>query len=397
MKVLIINSGPKPLPAVNGGGVETLIQNIIDNDKNNELTIVSYFDEKALEESKLYKDVRFIYINFNSIVFIFLRLIYYFSNHILHHDVGNALTSILRYKIDYSQFDVIICENGVRLGRNIRKLYNGRLILHLHNDWLNKYTIEAEKYKNSYDEIWVISNFLKKRVEEISGEAKVKILYNGVDNSLFSPINPIKRSTFRAQYNIDKDDLVLAYCGRIVPEKGCIQLIKAFKRITTKFTNCKLLIIGGFSESDSYAKLLLSESDTNIIFTGYVNHGDLPQIMGIADIGIAPTIHFDNCYEGTEYLGVIECFNLTIIEFLSLGIPVIATNSGGMPEIVDGFMPWTSVSARDSEFEEAIVDLLCDIISNEKWKDLQIISKERAAFFSTEMYIKSYLNYLSDI
>lgn len=80
MKILIINSGPKPLPAVAGGGVETLIQFLIAGigDKY-DLTVVSVFSEKAEQESKKYPNVKFEYLNINGIKYKLQLIIYYLS------------------------------------------------------------------------------------------------------------------------------------------------------------------------------------------------------------------------------------------------------------------------------------------------------------------------------
>ena len=107
---------------------------------------------------------------------IFRENIYYICNHYCGHDIGNALCDLVRRKIDINKYDIIISENGVRLGYSLRKFFKGKLVLHLHNDWLYKDIQYAEQYKHSYDEIWTISNFLKQRVEDINGAAPVKVL-----------------------------------------------------------------------------------------------------------------------------------------------------------------------------------------------------------------------------
>ena len=69
-------------------------------------------------------------------------------------------------------------------------------------------------------------------------------------------------------------------------------------------------------------------------YTGYIPHEDLSNILSIGYCGIAPTVHLKKNYINDEYVGVIEGFNLTVVEYLGMGIPVVISNSGGMPELI---------------------------------------------------------------
>lgn len=60
----------------------------------------------------------------------------------------------------------------------------------------------------------------------------------------------------------------------------------------------------------------------NVVFTGYVNYDDINYLYAIADLGVIPSI-------------VNEACPLTAIEMMASGIPVICTNSGGLPELID--------------------------------------------------------------
>lgn len=400
MNILIINSGPKSLPAVKGGGVETLIQALISHRVQNcNITIASMYSDVAEVASRNYPHVKFVYLNFSDFVYKLQLLIYYFFNHFVGVDIGNALCNLLRRNVDLNQYDVIVSENGVRLGKSLRRHFDGKLILHLHNDWLNTRTKFAKEYKQAYNQVWTISKFLKKRVDEIEGNVPVYVLYNGVDTNLFSISAKSERDIFRNKYGIGPNDIVIANCCRIVEEKGVLQTIQVFEKIKKCFGSrtLKLLIIGDVSVENPYIKKVKNAASRDVIFTGFVSHDNLPQVMGCADIGIASTIHLNSKYIGSSYDGVIECFNLTIIEFLSLGIPVIATNSGGMPEIMNLDFKDFIIEARESDFSKSLECALEKMINQLNFNNLEKESVHSASLFSIDNYINRFYALLEQL
>ena len=108
-------------------------------------------------------------------------------------------------------------------------------------------------------------------------------------------------------------------------------------------------------------------SNSDIIYTGYISHIELPKVMSCADIGIASTIHLCKLFKDNIYHGVIECFNLTVVEFMSLGIPVIATNSGGMPEILQQDFPNNIIAADENSFSSELLKCLNKYINSKEF------------------------------
>lgn len=398
-RILIINNAPKPLPPVEGGAVETLIQLIIDDCPDNiDLTVACVKSEKAMEVSVKYPNVTFKYLDFRNWLYLIQLYCYYIFNHYLHIDIGNALCNLVRRNLNLNDYDIIISENGVRLGKSLRKVFKGKIILHLHNDWLNVHTKFAKLYKQSYDEIWTISKFLEQRVEQIPGTTNVRVFYNSVDQSVFCLQSDETKHRVRTKYKIDDKDVVLASCSRVVEEKGVLETIQVFKQLqqTMPDKQLKLLVIGAVSEKDKYQKLCIDSANKDVVFTGYVNHEELPAIMGCADIGIAPTIHKKKCCKSGIYRGVFESFCLTVVEFLSLGIPVICTNSGGMPEILEHDFPSYIVSADEDDFHKSLFNALTDVIEH---RDTIIRNNllSVARKFSKQSYISRFKQYVEEL
>lgn len=398
-KVLIINNAPKPLPPVEGGAVETLIQLLIEDCPDDiDLTVACIKSDKAMEASAKYPNVTFKYLDFQNRLYLFQLYCYYIFNHYLQTDIGNALCNLLCRNLDLNDYDIIISENGVRLGKSLKKVFKGKIILHLHNDWLNIHTKFAKLYKQSYDEIWTISNFLKRRVEQIPRTTNVRVFYNSVDQSVFFPQSAENRHQVRTKYKIGHEDIVLATCSRIVEEKGVLETIEVFKRLQQAMPDkkLKLLVIGAVSEKNKYQKSCIDSANKDVVFTGYVNHDELPTVMGCADIGIAPTIHKKKYYKSGSYRGFFESFCLTVVEFLSLGIPVVCTTSGGMPEILEHDFPSHIVSAEEDEFHDSLFNALKDVIENKN-----SIIKDRlisvAKKFSKQSYISRFKQYIEEL
>lgn len=399
-KILIINNGPKPLPPVNGGGVETLVQYILEDCSFNfDITIACMFSKEAEVESRKYPNVKFEYLDFNNCLFKIQRAFYYICNHYWGHDIGNALCNLVRRKVDINKYDIIISENGVRLGYSLRKFFKGKLVLHLHNDWLYKDIQYAEQYKHSYDEIWTISKFLKQRVEDINGDVPVKVLYNGVDTALFTPCDQELRVETRNRYGISPNDIVIANCCRIVEEKGVLQTLKVFLELQkhNPSQHLKLMVIGEISDNNMYHQKLKKISNSNIIYTGYISHTELPKVMSCADIGIASTVHLCKFFKDKEYHGVIECFNLTVVEFMSLGIPVIATNSGGVPEILQQDFPNNIIAADEKSFSSELLKCLSKYVKSKEFVYQKGKARQCAERFSKSRYIEMIINYIEQL
>jgi glycosyltransferase involved in cell wall biosynthesis len=135
---------------------------------------------------------------------------------------------------------------------------------------------------------------------------------------------PLKKVIYNSQnISIEKrkkeesNNLVIGFIGRITPEKGIELLIDSFKELTKKHPNI-LLKIAGQGEPE-YLKILSGKSsEYNIDFLGKI---DSTEFYSYVDICVVPSIW-------QEPLGLVA------IEALAHGIPVIGSDLGGIPEII---------------------------------------------------------------
>ena len=174
---------------------------------------------------------------------------------------------------------------------------------------------------------------------------KVVQLYNGVDLSRFKQIN--QQNKIRTEFPIIKvDDILIGTVGRLQAEKNQTTLINAFSLVFEKFRNIKLVLIGDGPDRQSLESLVHDKGLTeHVIFTGARN--DIPELLAELDIFVLPS-------KG-------EGISNTILEAMASGLPVVATNVGGNPELVERNVTGQLVSSGDaSEMAKAIEGYLLD-------------------------------------
>tara|TARA_R110001599_G_scaffold217409_1_gene415614 strand:- start:1004 stop:2137 length:1134 start_codon:yes stop_codon:yes gene_type:complete len=142
---------------------------------------------------------------------------------------------------------------------------------------------------------------------------KIRVIYNGVDHQKFQVQHAIA--------NKQPNDYIL-YVGNLKKEKGVIELIKGFAAISEKYPALKLLYAGPGnlrSELTNQAKnLAISDK---VVLLGGVDHNQLPELISQARVLALPSYN-----EGVPNV---------VLEAMACGTPVLATNVGGIPEVVN--------------------------------------------------------------
>ncbi len=326
MKIAFITSGLLPIPASKGGAIETLLDSFIEenerNNKNIEIVVYSIYDKDAKKMSKdlNYKKTKYKYINsFSNFV---IRVI----NKLFKKNVPINLVyqkTVLK-KINQEKYDYVIVENYPELVLNIK---NQKVIPYIHSDVFNVETENSLNILSKCYKVITVSNFIKNRVVEIDKTQanKVYTVYNSIDFKQIS-IDEQKniRKLIRDKYNIDNNDFVYAFSGRLSKEKGVLECLKAFNKISVP--QKKLLIIGGIwygsKKKNDYLSELEKNSDNNVIYTGYVKHNEMQNILYSIDVGVVPSI----CNEAA---------GLSVVEFMNTNNLVVASNMGGISEYLN--------------------------------------------------------------
>lgn len=398
MKIAILCNEVKPVPAVKGGAVETLVDLLIKNNENYcspiDITVYSKYDKKAEMSSKEIKNTNFKFIKYNSLyerVFtVAERLLAKFRLQkfmffILTHPYLINVTKELRKQ----KYDWIIVENRPLYINYLRRyLKNDNIALHLHNDTINVENSYSLKVIQLFDKVLSVSDYISGRILQVCRDEdsyKILTLENRINTNQFKP-NQTYQSFLSEKYKFTHEDIILLYHGRIIPEKGVLELTKAFKQALKKNPDLKLVIIGELNESD-YVKDVRNELNSlppnKVILTNYIEHSHLPKYLNGGDIIILPSLWS-------------EPFGLTIVESMAVGKPIISTRVGAIPEILsDGCGVLVDVN-------EKLIDNLSNQIlriSNDKEYRLLLGKQAREKVvhnYDSKMYLSDLIHKLRD-
>lgn len=330
MKIAILTSGILPVPAVQGGAVEMLVDHYLEYNQQHrfhDITIYSVYHPKVDRCAQLHSDV----------------------NHYRSIDVSSLWAKVRKhihgllhrhtyyhYSIDYffrqalkeicqQEFDLIILENRPGYALQLHGRTNARLVYHLHNDFLNSDTRQGADIYQSATRIITVSNYIRGRVATCSKQdAKTIAVHNGIDLEAFAR----PTSMTRKQIGCKADDFILVFSGRLIPEKGVMELVEAMKMLREQ-PHIKLLVIGSSFFENAYSddgfitelKNSAKELADRIVFTGYVKHEQMPSYLKMANVAVIPSTWNDP-------------FPTTVLEGMAAGLPIITTDRGGIPEMV---------------------------------------------------------------
>ena len=200
--------------------------------------------------------------------------------------------------------------------------------MHNYTDGTTKPECLCKLIGETAETILPVSEYLKKRFNDAAPNDKMKVFYNCIDLNVFDYEKYVNDIELKEKYGINENDFVFVYSGRICPEKGILELIKAFKGIAKQYDNVKLLVVGSrwynLIDKDDYYTQLINESrniEDRIIFTGYIYPKEMPSVYALGDTLIIPSI-----WE--------EPFGVVALEGMAMRLPIIATKSGGLVEVL---------------------------------------------------------------
>lgn len=402
-KIAIISSGYFPVPAIKGGAVETLIENLAygnEKEKLADITIFTTFDIDAFYESKKYKNSNFKFINTPKIVRKLDKLMYFIFKKVLRVTKHMSFRYIFQ-RIYYiyavsknlknNDFDKIILENTSTLFLtlklfNNKEKYKNKVYYHLHNEVNGDFGC-SEIIVNSKKVIGVsqyINDSFRKNYTSYP-DNKMEVLLNCIDIENLKLSNC--KSDIRKKYNINENDIVYIFTGRLCEEKGIKETIEAFSKL--KFENIKLLVVGNYyfgtdMKSDFEDELfrLASRLDNKIIFTGFIPNSKLVDYYSCSDIAILPSVWN-------------EPAGLTVIEAMASGLPVITTDVGGIPEYTN--KDCSILIKRDNNIVESLKNAMEELYSNKEKRDcMRRHSIRISKNYSKENYLKNFIEVLKD-
>jgi len=230
------------------------------------------------------------------------------------------------------------------------------------------------------------SEFLRDRAIEQGLQPEwVKVIPLGVAMNAYPAQTPELRSRARESLGLSYDGLVVLYLGRVDPGKGIEVLLDAWSGLRLDTESATLLVVGSpfhAIDPEAYvARLRASVSDSGVIFLP--RRLDVIGLLHAADVVVVPSLYG-------------EPFGRVVIEAMATGCPVVASRTGGIPEILTGDLDHFL-------FEPGNVPELASLIKRVgTWRDTEpslgrACREHVRAHFSVEQSASAMLDYFADI
>ena len=148
---------------------------------------------------------------------------------------------------------------------------------------------------------------------------KIAVIHNGVDSRNFYP-DPEARYRVRQELGISHDEFCIGSVGNLFPVKDHMTLLRAIDRVARVFPNWRLFVIGEGPELSRLEAFASSHPDwqRRVLFLGSSNR--VAEMLNAMDVYVLPSIS--------------EGISNSLLEAMATGLPVIATATGGNPEVV---------------------------------------------------------------
>ena len=174
---------------------------------------------------------------------------------------------------------------------------------------------------------------------------RIRLISNGIDTDVFTPISDDQKAALRTRLGLPARETIVAYSGRLTREKGLQMLVRAWKAVHREHPGTHLLLIGSgkgmpLSCEDELRSFVLENGlAASVTFTGSVER--VYEYLQCADVFVLPSRT--------------EALPLALIEAMACELPAIATNVGGIPDVIsDGVNGVMIGRDRQDELVEAV-------------------------------------------
>jgi len=188
----------------------------------------------------------------------------------------------------------------------------------------DSYMIDGMEWWACYEaaRIIVTSNSMKGEIcghFNVSGE-NVDVIPNAVDFMKYN-VN-FDRWAVRRRFGVGDHEKMVLFVGRLVPQKGVEYLIRSMARISWRFPEAKFVIVGeGWMRGHLEWLADQSRQRWRVNFTGFISDDDLVVLTKSADVMVVPSVY--------------EPFGIVALEGMAAGVPVVASQVGGLAEVVE--------------------------------------------------------------
>lgn len=203
------------------------------------------------------------------------------------------------------------------------------------------------------DAVFAISSYIRDNVIATCPVPadRIHLMLNGLELDRYRP-GEHDRVAIRTELGIGEDRPVVGLIGRLTPKKGHMEFLDAAARLVAERDPApRFLVVGDASHGeDAYGRAVRDRATElglapHITFTGF--REDIPRMLAAMDILAFPSYA--------------ESFGTTLLEAMAMGVPPVASDSGGVPDIIDGGRTGILVPPKDAAaLADGLETLLAD-------------------------------------
>jgi glycosyltransferase involved in cell wall biosynthesis len=208
---------------------------------------------------------------------------------------------------------------------------------------------EKKAYNSAAHIITVDSRLKEYLIDNGVDKNKIDVMFNPVDTNVFKPRNGKKK--YKEMFNIFTNKKVLLCPRRLEKKNGVIYALLALIKLKREDL---VLVYAGDGQERKKIETLIKEHNLkdNVLLLGSVDHENMKFLYNAADIVLIPSIHSEGMEEATS---------ISALEAMASGIPVIASDIGGLRDIIKDNFDGLLVPDKNVEaLERAILRLLED-------------------------------------
>lgn len=233
------------------------------------------------------------------------------------------------------------------------------------------------------DRVVAVGEAVRKALNDNEGIAaeRVQVIYNGIDLSRFEIDDPAVRPRLRQELNLADDDFVAVLVGRLDYLKDHLTAVRTAERVVRQIPNFKLLLVGEGEERTAIEREVAERNVSHCVrLLG--TRRDVPELLNASDVCLLTSIS--------------EGIPLTLIEGMAASLPVVATDVGGVAEVViEGQTGLLAPAKDDAALAASIIQLHGDA---ELCSRLGSSGRERArAVFAEEAMHDQYVTHFEEM
>jgi glycosyltransferase involved in cell wall biosynthesis len=231
------------------------------------------------------------------------------------------------------------------------------------------------------DRIITDSEYSKRDIQRFfkAEDDRLDVIYPGIDQSIRKNVDSVKLCEVKSRLGIVSPYLI--YTGIYKLRKNHAGLLQAFKTFVDRGGDAQLVIAGPMEDGEEMLRGLarrLGVAD-RVVFTGFVEDGDLPVLYSGASVYACPSL-----YEG---------FGFTVLEAMACGVPVVCSRETSLPEVA-GAAALYADARNPQEFGNALYQVfrdqsLCTMLVNKGTTNLQRFQWKHAAERTLAVYEKA--------